>query len=255
MIEFVAATVRLAGKETGQQFTAELPAEPTVCPQLVVTPAVSLATDADRLYFTGGVRLTHAPTGLSVETDVRSYRLHQLAKMLTDELPEFDWNFTDIGHFYAHPAKRDAVYAVIREWHMSDAPQGPVNFMDDDETTKAARDSDPAGTLLAEQLDWWIKHAESRMNGLDWDNPDHQRARMAEVGVSCQGYATIYLLAVLRSIAPKVADIAARDLVAALDAGDALGEWVWQWRQEFADGKPLSLRGIPAADLLTDFTV
>lgn len=255
MIEFTTTTVQMAGKEAGQRFAVELPGEPTVCPQLVVTPAAALGLDTDRLFFVGGMRLTHAPTGLSVENDVHSYRLHQLAQMLTDQLPEFDWDFTDIGHFYAHPAKRDAVCAVIREWHMADAPQGPVNFMDDDETTKAARESDPAGTLLAEQLDWWIKHAESRMNGLDWDNPDHMRARMAEIGVSCQGYSTIYLLAVLRAIDPKVADIAARDLVAALDAGDAMGEWVWQWRQEYADGKPLSLRGIPAAEMLPDFTV
>jgi len=255
MTELVTATARLAGKQQGQEFTVELPGEPTVCPQLVVTPAVAVDLDTDRPYFTGGVRLTHVGTGRSVESDWRSHRLHKLAQMLTDQLPDFDWDFTDIGHFYAHPTKRDAAYVVIREWHMSDAQQGPVNFMDDDEKTKAARESDPAGTLLAEQLDWWVKHAESYTNGLDWDNPDHQRARMAEIGVSCQGYSTIYLLAVLRAIDPKVADIAARDLVAAWDAGDALGEWVWQWRQEFADGKPLGLRGIPARDLLIDFTV
>lgn len=255
MIEFTTTTVQMAGKEAGQRFTVELPAEPTVCPQLVVTPAAALGLDTDRLLFTGGMRLTHAPTGLSVENDVHSYRLHQLAQMLTDQLPEFDWDFTDIGHFYAHPAKRDAVCAVIREWHMSDALQGPVNFMADDEQTKAARESDPAGTLLAEHLDWWIKHAERYTDGLDWDNPDHQRARMAEIGLSCEGYSTIYLLAVLRAIDPKVADIAARDLVAALDAGDSLGEWIWQWRQEHAEGKPLTLRGVPARDLLTDFTV
>ncbi|ORB55222.1 hypothetical protein BST43_15230 [Mycobacteroides saopaulense] len=255
MTEFITATVRLAGRKQGQEHAVELLGEPTVCPQLVVTPAVAVDLETGRLCFTGGVALTHIGTGRAVETDTRSHRLHQLAQMLTEQLPEFDWNFADIGHFYAHPAKREAACAVIREWHMADAPQGPINFMDDDETTKAARENDPAGTLLAEQLDWWIKHAESRMNGLDWDNPDHQRARMAEIGVSCQGYATIYLLAVLRAIDPKVAAIAARDLVAALDAGDVMGEWVWQWRQEHADGKPLSLRGIPAAELLSDFTV
>lgn len=255
MTEFVTATVRLAGREKGQEYAVELQGEPTVCPQLVVTPAVAENSETGRLYFTGGVCLTHTPTGRSVGNEWRSHRLHQLAKMLIDELPEFDWNFSDIGHFYAHPAKRDAAYAVIREWNMADAQQGPVNFALDDDQTKAAREKDPAGTMLAEQLDWWIKHAENYTEGLDWDNPDHQRARMAEIALSCEGYSTIYLLAVLRAVDPKVADIAARDLVAALDAGDALGESVWQWRQEYADGKPLSLSGIPAADLLPDFTV
>lgn len=255
MTEFITTTVRLAGRKQGQEHAVELLGEPTVCPQLVVTPAVAVDLDTGRLYFTGGVRLTHSPTGRSVETDPYSWRLHQLAQMLTDELPELDWNFTDIGHFYAHPTKRDAVYAVIREWHMSDAHQGPISFALDDDETKAAREKDPAGTMLAEQLNWWIKHTKNYTAGLDWDNPDHQRARTAEIALSCEGYSTIYLLAVLRAIDPKVADIAARDLVAALDAGDALGEWVWQWRQELADGKPLSLRGIPAAALLPDFTV
>ncbi|MEN4399991.1 hypothetical protein [Mycolicibacterium conceptionense] len=252
MTELTTVTVRY-GRHHNLDRTVELAAEPTACPHLVVTPGI--ASDEDgRVYFRGGVTLTHTGTGRALASDMHSYRLHQLAQKLTDELPEFDWNFTDTNHLYAHPDKRDAAGAVIREWQMADAYRGPVRLYGDDDAKAAARESDPAATLLGENLEWWIEHSKNYMEELDWDNPDHQRARVAEISVSVNGYAFIYLLAVLQRVDPTVADIAARDLVGQFDAGDSLGEWVWQWREEFAEGKPLSLRGIPDADPLAGFT-
>lgn len=247
MTEFITQTVRY-GKDLG----IELSAERTVCPYLVITPTVT-TTKADGVTLTGGLALTHTGTGRSVAVETHSFRLHQLAQKLTTELPEFDWNFTDINHLYANPEKRDAAAEVIRDWQMADAYAGPAAAFGDDDETKARREREPATTLLAEQLGWWIAHAKGYMQGLDWDNEDHQRIRQAEIGVSCQGYATIYLLAVLRTLNPRVADIAARDLVATLDVGDGLAEWIWQWHEEFTEGRPLTLRGIPAHDPLDAF--
>ncbi|QFG10069.1 hypothetical protein SEA_IDENTITYCRISIS_50 [Mycobacterium phage IdentityCrisis] len=251
MTEFLTTTIQLAYPDNKGNVAVEVVAEPTVCPHLVITPSVGIEKGG-RPYFTGGVRLTHTGTGRAVSHADHSHQLHRLAQKLVDELPGFDWNFTDVNHLYASPKRREAA-GVIRDWQMSDAFDGPAELLGDDEEKKAARQRDPAGTLLAEQLDWWIEHSKHYMDGLDWDNPDHQRARVAEIATSCEGYAAIYLLAVLRAINPRVADIAARDLISALDAGDVLGEWVWQWRKEFAEGKPLTLHGIPAADPLADF--
>lgn len=258
MTDLITTTVRLVGRKAleGKEFPVELPGERTVCPFLVVTPAVAL-DERGRIRFTGGVRLTHTLTGRSVvASGDRSERVQELAQ----KLAEFDWDFNDPNHFGAEhhfgaqPKKRDAIAEVINDWWMSDAHPGPVSLFGDDEAKKKARENDPAGTLLGEQFDWWLDHAKSYMNGLDWSNPDHTRTRMAEIAVSCEGYSAIYLLAVLRAVAPKVADIAARELCAALDAGDVLGEFISQWRQEFADGKPLTLRGIPDHAPLSDFT-
>lgn len=256
MTELVTTTIQFGPRQRGGKYrSVDLPAEPTVCPYLVVTPSVAVDDNDGRIYFTGGVRLSHTGTGYVVAHAEYSYRLHQLAKKLTDELPEFGWDFTDANHLYAHPDKREAAAEVIREWEMADAYDRPAELWGDDDEKKAARQRDPAGTLLGEQLDWWIEHSKRYMDGLDWDNPDHARIRVAEISTSCEGYAAIYLLAVLRTVNPRVADIAARDLIGNLDAGDTLGEWVWQWREEFGKGEQLTLRGIPTHDPLAGFTV
>jgi hypothetical protein len=54
-------------------------------------------------------------------------------------------------------------------------------------------------------------------------------------------FSETYLLGVLRSIDPAVADKAAAALADQLDAGDALGEWVYQWREEIDLGEPMTL--------------
>lgn len=250
MNEFTTQTIIYAKRGTsGPHLSVDVTAEPTVCPHLVITPSIACEADEGRLHLAGGLSLTHTGTGVRVVNGSDTGRLHTLA----ESLAQFDWDFTDPKHLYTHPEMRDAVAEIIQDWHMSDAYQGPVSLWGDDEEKKAAREREPATTLLVEQLDWWIEHSKSYMDGLDWDNDDHNRIRAAHIATSVEGYGAIYLLAVLRTINPKVADIAARDLVAQYDAGDTLGEWVWQWREEIAKGRPLTLHGIPAADPLADF--
>lgn len=72
---------------------------------------------------------------------------------------------------------------------------------------------------------------------------NHLRWMLA--GIHSSNYGEVWLLAVLHRIDPAAADRAATDLAAALDSGDALGEWICQWRQELADGNPLTLHGFP----------
>lgn len=247
MTDFTTQAIHV-GRESGQYVTVTVTAEPTACPHLVITPAVRDTKD-DRVTLTGGLALTHTLTGRRVAGSTNTARLHTLA----GQLASLDWNFTAADHLYTHPDMRDAAIVIIRDWQMTEAFDGPAYTLDDDADTRAARAADPAGTLLGEQLDWWIRHAEGYWDGLDWGNPDHQRIRAAEIGTSCQGYSTIYLLAVLRAVDPNVADIAARTLIGALDAGDGLGEWVNQWRQELAEGQPLTLHGIPTRDPLAEF--
>jgi hypothetical protein len=54
-------------------------------------------------------------------------------------------------------------------------------------------------------------------------------------------FGAIYLLACVRHLAPEQADSAAAALADEWDAGDSLGEWIYQWREELDAGKPLTL--------------
>ncbi|WP_099024353.1 hypothetical protein [Mycolicibacterium palauense] len=223
---------------------------PTDCTYLVVTPTVAVAKQSGQLEFGPGVSLTHTITGRAVTTSTSTAALRALAAQLV----EFDWSFTDANHFtLAENAEmRDVVARRIRDWQSADAYTGAAHYPDDDEATIAAREHEPATTLLREHLDWWIKHSEARYRNLSSidDNPE---AWHANIGMSCEGFGLIYLLAVLQRVAPDAADIAARHLVIQYDAGDSLGEWIYEWNSEITEGRPLTLHGIPEADPLKGF--
>lgn len=224
--------------------TVEVSAAPTACPYLVITPGVY--SNADGVGFTGGLTLTHTLTGRRITVDTNFARLQELAKLLA----EFDWAFSDPDH--VNPETIKEVATVVREWEMAQAPTRPVSLWGDDDEKRAARAAAPATTLLAETIDWWLKHAEEFRKRLDIDKD--RDAYFAEISSSVNGYGMVYLLAVLRAVDPKVADIAARDLVAQYDAGDCMGEWVYQWNEEIAKGEPLTLRGIPSVEPLAEFS-
>lgn len=247
MTGFTRQTIRLSAGEF------EVDAQTTTCPYLVITPGISMRDGRPR--FADGLGLTHTLTGLRIGTAAPTSRLEVLAESYAG----VDWNFTDTEHFKQpeNAAKLKTVQEIYREWEAADAYQGPAHFSDDSDEVKAARASDPAGTFLREHIQWWIGHSKALWSrdsdtGIpSWD--ENPKARYAELNVSCQAYGLIYLLAVLRAIDPKVADTAARDLVISLEAGDSLGEWVWQWNDELAAGKPLTLHGIPTFGPLAVF--
>lgn len=222
-------------------------AHPTACEYLVITPGIGHRQDGSRELL-GSLTLTHTLTGRSVTQGERVSHLLDYASRLVG----IDWNFTDPDHFKKpeNAGALDALTQAWRDWNMAGTYQGPVYFSGDPEELQARRAADPAGTYLSEQIEWWLKHQKAL-----WDKesgmPTHEsnpQARAAEIALSCEGYAEIYLLAVLRAVDPRVADIAARSLIANLDAGDTLGEWVSQWHEELTSGKSLTLRGIPSGD-------
>lgn len=225
-------------------------AMPTECPQLVITPSVEhRVEDPSTPRLAGGLTLTHLGTGAAVAHSGGAGQLEKLAAQLKD----FNWDFTD-RQYFTRPENAEtlqAVSTVVREWQMGDAYGCPVSLWGDDEEKKAERDRDPAGTLLREQLDWWPKHYKA-IHDRDLINTNKD-AWHAEISCSVNGFGMAYLLAVLMRIDPKVADIAGRRLTAEFDAGDQLGEWVYQWTEELAAGKPLTLYGIPDAVPLAGF--
>jgi len=233
-----------------EALSVEVSAMPTVATHLVITPGVGVTDDGSVTFASGGLyQLTHALTGRSVASSESIVRLKDLAQRLAG----FDWSFDEPQYFAATTAgKKQAalVVPIIRDWQMSDAYDGPVHFSGDDDLTKQARQSAPALTLLREHIDWYMKAAKARIDkDLINTNADLWHAAIA---TECEGYGLIYLLAVLTRIDPKIADIAARDLVAAWEGGE-FGEWVWQWDSELANDRPLTLHGIPAAEPLADF--
>lgn len=245
--EFVQQSIPLA---SGGSLT--VPGQKTPCTHLVITPTVGKHSAGGPLELLGGLSLTHTLTGRSIANRQYAAPLTELAERLS----HFNWDFTDPDHFTKpeNATEYEAVQTAWREWSMADAP-GPTYYYGEPEDMQARREADPAGTMLGEQIEWWMKHSKALMDNTSGmptyeSNPE---ARRAEVALSCEGYSHIYLLAVLRAIDPKVADIAAQSLVGDLDAGDGLGEWIWQWHEELTAGKPLTLSGIPSGDLLADF--
>lgn len=131
------------------------------------------------------------------------------------------------------------------------AAEGPIRLMGDTEEMAAARGTAPAHTLLREHLDWWLTHEKNRPTAPPFDDAHKHEARIWHdaISISVEGYNTIYLMAVLHTFTPVVANIAARNLFAAWDSGE-LGEWAYQWSKELTAGQPLTLYGIPDAEPL-----
>lgn len=231
----------------GEQRTVWVPAQTTRCPRLVITPAVAWSDGHVR--FRGALALTHTLTGAPLVHSSSAAGLEKLADALTG----FEWDFSARDHF-AKPenaALAGAVRTIIRDWETDEGFTGPVAVWGDDKDKRDAREREPAGTFLREQLDWWPKQYKSVH---DRDLMSKNRDAWHEaIFSSVNGWGMTYLLAVLQRIAPDVADIAARRLMLEFDAGDGLGEWIFQWRQELAEGKPLTLHGIPDADPLAQF--
>lgn len=219
----------------------------TAVPELMITPAI-VESEAGAARIDGGeLQLTHAHTGRSVIRG--SYNeLQDLAGKLAD----IPWTFTDPEHFKdpANSAALQQVQAIIREWMTVEDNGAPICLMGDDEADAAARGAEPSQTLLREQLDWWLKHAKSIHDRNLFE--DNKALWYESISTEVQGFGVIYLIAVLRQIDPAVADIASRHLYASWDSGE-VGEWVYDWSEQLAAGKPLSIYAIPKAGAMAEF--
>ena len=214
-----------------------------VTPNFALTPIVSVHDDGTPA-LRDGLRLTHIHTGLIVCSD-NWIDLRKAAAEL-EELP-IDWATL------TKPTPEQA--KLVRETYMriltgAEHTGWPWPKWAGDEST-------PATSVLAQRLDDALKHGEIREKSraladevakLDKDLGKRLDIELLwrDCGMNVDGYSAIYLLAVLQRIDPAAADRAAGNLVRDCDAGDSFGEWVYQWRQELADGRPLTLHGFPA---------
>lgn len=219
-----------------------------VSDNFAITPGIT--GEGDALGLSDRLALTHIGTG-RVVTWSMWLDFRDLAQRL-EALP-IDWAaLTENNLTIEH---RKAVHAAIKEAQSAHADRG------DDEFPKWAGDpSSPALSLLGTVLGDAVKStafetftAGKELAGLV-DKVDAELARRIDLelswrtaAVNVNTYGVAYLLAVLHRVAPEAADRAARELAAAWECGDSLGEWVWQWRKEIGDEQPLTLHGF--ADL------
>ncbi|NCL73747.1 hypothetical protein [Rhodococcus sp. YH1] len=214
-----------------------------VTPNFALTPIVAFRNDETPV-LREGLNLTHIHTGLIVCSD--SWIDMRKAAAELEELP-IDWATL------TKPTPEQA--KLVRETYMriltcAEYTGWPWPKWAGDEST-------PAASVLAGRLDDALRHGEIReksralvdeVTKLDKDLGRRLDTELLwrDCGMNVDGYSAIYLLAVLQRIDPTAADRAAGNLVRDCDAGDSLGEWVYQWRQELADRRPLTLHGFPA---------
>lgn len=207
-----------------------------------VTPSLAIGEDGTVGLADYGRALTHIPSGRAVTHDT----LFDFAGLVTElEALPIDWAA------FTQPTTEQAEAIKAAYWRNATAhtPAWPWPEWAGDE-------NEPALSLLGTLLDDGAKDARrgelvakltARATELDpafgEELGNHLRWMLA--GIHSSNYGEVWLLAVLHRIDPAAADRAATDLAAALDSGDALGEWICQWRQELADGNPLTLHGFP----------
>lgn len=244
--EFVDCSVTI---RTGRRL--RVVGQPTACPHLLITPRVETRADGTPA-FTDGLVLTHAPTGRIVVGGESATRLLRLAELLA----RFDWSFNDFDNVASEILNQ--IGDVVRGWRLEGADSIPsVLLYGETEDQRDERERHPARALLSEHLEWWLRHNENRVMAAAEPSvdPATEQAWRDGVSTSVEGYGVIYLMAVLWRTNPVVADIAARMLTLAWDAGDSMGEWVYQWSKELDDDHPLTLHAIPEADPLEFLTV
>lgn len=209
-----------------------------------MTPAFAANDDGTIQLRGGSLVLTHRPTGLAVTHGDWSLDPRRLATEL-EALP-IDWS-TFTG------ATADESVLVRGAFDRARTEEGdgwPWPEWAGDEST-------PALSLLAQTLDCAVDSWERYRTASDLGKEAKQHlpedlGRKVDAhliagssAITVNEYGVAYLLAVLHRVDPATADRAARDLAAAWDCGDTLGEWTHQWRRELGDGVPLTLHGFP----------
>ncbi|WP_353107905.1 hypothetical protein [Gordonia sp. (in: high G+C Gram-positive bacteria)] len=229
--------------------------ESTSNPHLAITPAIRAGKDGT-LSFADGRIITHIPTGRHVmgSGSFGAISLHKAVEIMTRHA---DWSKDA-------PLTKDSAAAMRRElWAAGDSDRGwPWPDWAGDRST-------PALSVIGTSLDDAIKRhqatspevREKRQAYVDAVTDIDDAKRTIETLLMMESnsryvelYGMTYALAVLHRLDPRTADRVADHLVLEWDAGDSLGEWMWQWRTELDEGKPLSLRGYPetAAEELID---
>ena len=226
-------SIPVYGEQTTEHFA--------ITPRLAAYPGKPVRLDRGR-------SLVHIPSGRRITSDWYA-DLDALAAKL--EALDIDWD-----GFGETPLTKDqakAIFDLKREYWASDDSKGwPWPKWAGDEST-------PALSTIAESLDQYLDRDMSAILALG----NQARAALPEdlgqevdahllIGWSSAAAATYgvaYLLAVLHRIDPDAADVAARNLVAEWDAGDAMGERACEWRDALAKGEPLALLDFPSIEI------
>ena len=221
-----------------------------ITPHFAITPSLGTHPHTGQLILTGGTVLTHIPTG----RHVGSYwdDLRALAAEL-EKLP-IDWATFEKGT----REQAEMVGALMRRLSMASDSEGwPWPEWAGDE-------AQPALSLLGTTLDQAVKSHEHfrvvsslgtqarQLLPEDLGRKIDAHLLAADSAATVNEYGVIYLLAVLHRLDPEAGDRAARELVSAWDSGDAIGEWTYQWRQELAKSRPLTLHGFPHVGLFDE---
>lgn len=251
-------TLHLRGRDGSTARTITVTGEPTANEHLAITPGLS--EDG----YSGSFVLTHAQTGRSVCAG-HPDELRDIA----GRVAHLDWSSADVTALAA--AVGEETRAAIRAVRFTDPPGTELPAHDawgpDGKGKGLKRLALPMiADFLASFQDAWNRQwgrnsaapevpfylpgSETPEKPRGVLNPEHHYLTVRLV----QDYGLAYLLAALHRTDPEVADSAAAALADAWDAGDSLGEWAYQWAEELADGKPLTLYGIPdpADDILED---
>lgn len=215
-----------------------------VTENFAIAPALQKLPDGTVGIIDYGQSLTHIPTGRAVTFD-GWMDLRRYAEML-EQLP-IDWSTITT-------LTTDQRQLIVRARDEYLAARGadaswPWPAWAGDETQ-------PALSLLATRLDFALDHNDRyvAIRDIEKQAATVDSALGATVGNALlagssaeyiHNYGLIYLLGVLHRVDPAAADLAARELVGAWEDGSSMSEWIYQWRSELADQRPLTLHEFP----------
>ncbi len=224
-----------------------------VSEHFAIVPIVGHYQKDEPLRLLGGVKLVHTPTGRGITSDAW-LDLRVLAPAL-ESLP-LDWDDLDGWT----DEQKALPYAEARRLAASNSDDNGWPWPE-----WAGDEAMPALSMLADSLDSAVgsydrfskisdlgKQARDILADSDLSKNIDAHLMHGHSSATVNEYGLAYLLAVLHRVDPEAADRAARDLAAAWDAGDSMSEWVYQWRDELAQGRPLTLHGFPTRIDITE---
>jgi hypothetical protein len=219
----------------------------TVLAQKTGTPGLYVTPELGHGGMTGYWQVTHGPSGAIVPTGEWGGMDFDTARRIADALADAPVDWTADLDVLAPQLKqaevRDAVTAAVRRGKY------PPADVDGDEA--AQRISGPAGyprtaaQATAEQMaryhtgsglhlhhEWWSSSGRS-------GDEQEKRVRELQLLALLADYGIVHLLRAFAAVDQQAADFAARQLWEAYEAGDSVGEWLYEWGREY---------GIPAPD-------
>jgi hypothetical protein len=224
----------------------ELPAWPTPNEHLVIVPAIEYPSGQ----VAEGYELLHLPTGLLM-TLTPTPRARPLARVrrLAELVADLDWSSADRVALVM--ANNEAYQAAVRSL-TAIVPSPEEQSTAREDGGGAARQALPfvRQTLDRLQRSWDRTIGTEDSVKFELDDGTINPQWLSEILIQVDTYSIAYLLGCLHRLDPYTADQVAAHLADALEAGDAMGEWAYQWRRELDAGLPMSLYGVTVPEPL-----